>query len=104
MKTPPERDDGNEKGSGSGCGVCPPAPLWRRAGAISPISATDNPPGSTMPTVGGPVLEFPVLDVPMPQIVIEDVRPSDLESRHVFPNIGDMEVHGIWFPQGYDKS
>ena len=46
------------------------------------------------------------LDAPMPRIVevIEDVRPSDLEPHHVSPNIGDTEAHGIWFPQGYNKS
>jgi hypothetical protein len=38
-----------------------------------------------------------------PQIVrcIEDVQTTDLEKNHVLPNIGQMDIRGIWFPQGY---
>ena len=32
---------------------------------------------------------------------IEDVQISDLEKSHVLPNIGSMDIRGIWFPQGY---
>ena len=35
--------------------------------------------------------------------LIEDVDPLMLESRHVLPNVGAMDVRGIWFPQGYEK-
>jgi len=39
----------------------------------------------------------------MPLIVdyAVDVRQSDLEKSHVLPNIGNLSVRGIWFPQGY---
>ena len=38
-----------------------------------------------------------------PEIIqcVEDVKKSDLEKNHVLPNIGPMDVRGIWFPQGY---
>ena len=42
-------------------------------------------------------------DRPMPRIVkvVEDVEPASLEQNHVAPNIGAMDLRGIWFPQGY---
>jgi hypothetical protein len=30
--------------------------------------------------------------------VVTDVALSDLESRHVIPNIGDHTQRGVWFP------
>ena len=35
--------------------------------------------------------------------VDEDVQVSDLEKYHVLPNIGNIDVRGIWFPQGYGE-
>jgi hypothetical protein len=32
---------------------------------------------------------------------IEDVDVSNLDRNHVLPNIGMVNVRGIWFPQGY---
>jgi hypothetical protein len=32
---------------------------------------------------------------------IEDVSLDQIEQKHARPNIGDTEVRGIWFPQGY---
>jgi hypothetical protein len=42
----------------------------------------------------------------VPTIVetVEGVQASDLEKSHVLPNIGNMDVRGIWFPQGYEES
>lgn len=39
---------------------------------------------------------------PLPRIVrvVEDVALSSLEQNHVAPNIGLINVRGIWFPQG----
>ncbi|MGY3234875.1 hypothetical protein ACVMAJ_001765 [Bradyrhizobium sp. USDA 4448] len=34
--------------------------------------------------------------------LVEDVELSALERNHVQPNLGNTEVRGIWFPQGYD--
>jgi hypothetical protein len=41
---------------------------------------------------------------PMPSIkkCIEDVEMSELDTKHVLPNIGDSSQRGIWFPLGYD--
>jgi hypothetical protein len=38
-----------------------------------------------------------------PSIVqcIEDVEMREIEQNHAYPNIGDTERRGIWFPQGY---
>ncbi len=33
---------------------------------------------------------------------IEDVSLSDLDSKHVLPNCGNVLRQGIWFPLGYD--
>ncbi|WP_147414346.1 hypothetical protein [Sphingomonas gilva] len=33
--------------------------------------------------------------------IIDDVKLSDLDKKHVAPNIGSTSVRGIWFPQGY---
>lgn len=41
--------------------------------------------------------------VPRIMDIAEDVKTSDLEQRHVLPNIGDMNVRGIWFPKGLDS-
>ena len=41
--------------------------------------------------------------VPRIMDIAEDVEISDLEQRHVLPNIGDMNVRGIWFPKGLDS-
>lgn len=30
-----------------------------------------------------------------------DVSLDDIEQNHARPNVGDLEVRGIWFPQGY---
>lgn len=39
----------------------------------------------------------------MPSIkkCIEDVEMSELDTRHVLPNIGDSSQRGVWFPLGY---
>jgi len=34
---------------------------------------------------------------------IEDVDITTLESKHVLPNLGVVDVRGIWFPQGYEE-
>lgn len=33
--------------------------------------------------------------------VITDVEMDDLDQHHVVPNVGDVSIRGIWFPQGY---
>ena len=36
----------------------------------------------------------------MPMIAaIEDIDVSELDSRHVLPNIGQVAQRGVWFPQ-----
>jgi hypothetical protein len=35
---------------------------------------------------------------------VEDIDVSILEQKHVFPNIGMVNVRGIWFPQGYEET
>jgi hypothetical protein len=32
---------------------------------------------------------------------IEDVDVSTLDQNHVLPNIGPIDIRGIWFPQGH---
>jgi hypothetical protein len=32
---------------------------------------------------------------------VEDIDISTLDSKHVLPNIGPVDVRGIWFPQGH---
>lgn len=34
---------------------------------------------------------------------IEDVEISTLEANHVLPNLGRVDIRGIWFPQGYEE-
>ncbi|MGJ4945880.1 hypothetical protein ACQR1W_35325 [Bradyrhizobium sp. HKCCYLS1011] len=41
-------------------------------------------------------------DLPPLINVIEDVSISQLEHKHVRPNLGNHLERGIWFPQGYD--
>ncbi len=43
---------------------------------------------------------------PMPSIkkCIEGVEISELDTKHVLPNIGDSSQSGIWFPLGYDET
>jgi hypothetical protein len=43
---------------------------------------------------------------PMPSIekCIEDVKISDLDTKHVLPNMGDCSQRGIWFPMGYESN
>lgn len=40
---------------------------------------------------------------PMPHIVSvqENIAISELDSRHVVPNMGTITQRGIWFPLGY---
>jgi hypothetical protein len=38
---------------------------------------------------------------PPVEICIRGIERSSLEKNHVLPNIGDMNVRGIWFPLGY---
>ena len=40
----------------------------------------------------------------LPEIesVIEDVAISNLDPKHVLPNIGNHFERGIWYPGGYD--
>jgi hypothetical protein len=33
----------------------------------------------------------------------EDVSLDDIEQNHARPNVGNLEVRGIWFPQGYSS-
>lgn len=33
--------------------------------------------------------------------VRHDVSFDELDNRHVVPNIGNMALRGIWFPQGF---
>ena len=44
-------------------------------------------------------------DQPMRPIVevLDDVSLSQLDHKHVRPNLGNHLERGIWFPQGYDK-
>ena len=41
----------------------------------------------------------------LPRIVeySEDVDVSNLDQKHVLPNIGLVTSRGIWFPQGYEE-
>lgn len=42
---------------------------------------------------------------PLPELkeLIEDVDVSGLDAAHVMPNMGNVAVRGVWFPQGYDQ-
>ncbi len=42
----------------------------------------------------------------MPKIshVTDDAELGSLNQGHVAPNVGNMNVRGIWFPQGYDEN
>lgn len=33
----------------------------------------------------------------------EDVDVSQLDQKHVLPNMGSVVVRGVWFPLGYDE-
>jgi hypothetical protein len=37
-------------------------------------------------------------DLPEPIRVVENVRPQDLDPRHVLPNAGPLIVRGVWYP------
>jgi len=39
-------------------------------------------------------------EVPPVAQCVEDVDVSTLEPKHVTPNLGDVSIRGIWFPQG----
>jgi hypothetical protein len=43
---------------------------------------------------------FQSMRMEMPKIaqILEGVEVEDLEQNHVVPNIGDMNVRGVWFP------
>ena len=41
-------------------------------------------------------------NVPLVEQYIEDVSLDNLEENHVLPDIGLINVRGIWFPQGYE--
>ena len=34
---------------------------------------------------------------------VADVEKSDLDTKHVLPNMGDSSQRGIWFPLGYES-
>jgi hypothetical protein len=42
----------------------------------------------------------------LPAIVgcIEDVDVTTLDQEHVVPNIGSVNVRGVWFPGGHDET
>ena len=35
---------------------------------------------------------------------VEDIDVSILDQKHVLPNVGMVNVRGIWFPQGYEEA
>ena len=39
-----------------------------------------------------------------PEIIeqIEQIELDSLEKNHVLPNIGNVAIRGVWFPQGYE--
>ena len=39
----------------------------------------------------------------LPPIIecIEDVEMDQIEQKHARPNVGNTQIRGIWFPQGY---
>jgi hypothetical protein len=39
--------------------------------------------------------------LPPLQRLVEDVDVTDLDSRHVRPNMGNPALRGIWYPLGY---
>jgi hypothetical protein len=39
--------------------------------------------------------------MPSVENCIEDIANSELDAKHVLPNIGDPSRQGIWFPLGY---
>jgi hypothetical protein len=45
-------------------------------------------------------------DSPIPKIVefIEDIDVSELDPRHVLPNMGLVVRRGVWFPLGYGSA
>jgi hypothetical protein len=46
---------------------------------------------------------FGMSGLPPIEQCIENVVISTLEASHVHPNMGSVNVRGIWFPQGYDE-
>jgi hypothetical protein len=42
-------------------------------------------------------------EIPGISHVTDDIEFENLNQGHVAPNVGDMDVRGIWFPQGYDE-
>lgn len=44
-------------------------------------------------------------DDPMPEVsrVVEDIDVSELDERHVLPNMGAPSDRGIWFPTGISR-
>jgi len=40
--------------------------------------------------------------MPSVEKCVEDVQISDLDAKHVLPNIGDPSQRGVWFPLGYE--
>ncbi len=43
--------------------------------------------------------------IPMPAIefCVEDVSISDLDKKHILPNVGNSAERGVWFPLGYQS-
>jgi hypothetical protein len=41
-------------------------------------------------------------ELPLISSTIEDVDISRLDQDHVIPNMGNVLVRGVWFPQGYE--
>ena len=46
---------------------------------------------------------FRSLSLPSIDKCLEDVVMSDLDAKHVVPNVGDSSRIGVWFPLGYDS-
>jgi hypothetical protein len=42
-------------------------------------------------------------ELPLIVACVEDVDVSTLDPKHILPNIGLVNVRGIWFPQGYEE-
>ena len=41
--------------------------------------------------------------LPLVRFIIEDFDVRDVEKKHVYLNMGDPEIPGIWYPLGYDQ-
>ena len=46
---------------------------------------------------------FPGEGAPRVAACIEDVDVSTLDTKHVLPNLGAVEMRGVWFPIGYER-